>query len=388
MTNKSTAPRRTLRIAMNGVTGRMGYRQHLVRSILPLRETGLRLDDGTLVDVEPILVGRNADRLAELAALHEVPTWTTDAAAVIADPAIDVYFDAQVTSRRAAALTAAIKAGKHIYTEKPTAETLEEAIELARLAQNAGVVAGVVHDKLYLPGLVKLRRLVDEGFFGRILSMRGDFGYWVFEGDGQPAQRPSWNYRAEDGGGITVDMFCHWNYVMEGILGPVRSVTAKAVTQIPVRWDENGREYAATADDAAYGIFEIDGGIIAQINSAWTVRVRRDELVEFQVDGTHGSAVAGLRNCVAQHRSSTPKPVWNPDLPVTEPFRDQWLDVPANADLDNGFKLQWEEFLRDVIAERPHRFGLLSAARGVQLAELGLQSSECGMRLEVPEIAL
>ncbi|MDP0397807.1 Gfo/Idh/MocA family protein [Tsukamurella strandjordii] len=388
MTNKSTAPRRTLRIAMNGVTGRMGYRQHLVRSILPLRETGLRLDDGTLVDVEPILVGRNADRLAELAALHEVPTWTTDAAAVIADPSIDVYFDAQVTSRRAAALTAAIKAGKHIYTEKPTAETLEEAIELARLAQNAGVVAGVVHDKLYLPGLVKLRRLVDEGFFGRILSMRGDFGYWVFEGDGQPAQRPSWNYRAEDGGGITVDMFCHWNYVMEGILGPVRSVTAKAVTQIPVRWDENGREYAATADDAAYGIFEIDGGIIAQINSAWTVRVRRDELVEFQVDGTHGSAVAGLRNCVAQHRSSTPKPVWNPDLPVTEPFRDQWLDVPANADLDNGFKLQWEEFLRDVIAERPHRFGLLSAARGVQLAELGLQSSERGMRLEVPEIAL
>ncbi|GAA1092465.1 Gfo/Idh/MocA family oxidoreductase [Tsukamurella strandjordii] len=388
MTNKSTAPRRTLRIAMNGVTGRMGYRQHLVRSILPLRETGLRLDDGTLVDVEPILVGRNADRLAELAALHQVQTWTTDAAAVIADPAIDVYFDAQVTSRRAAALTAAIKAGKHIYTEKPTAETLEEAIELARLAQNAGVVAGVVHDKLYLPGLVKLRRLVDEGFFGRILSMRGDFGYWVFEGDGQPAQRPSWNYRAEDGGGITVDMFCHWNYVMEGILGPVRSVTAKAVTQIPVRWDENGREYAATADDAAYGIFEIDGGIIAQINSAWTVRVRRDELVEFQVDGTHGSAVAGLRNCVAQHRSSTPKPVWNPDLPVTEPFRDQWLDVPANADLDNGFKLQWEEFLRDVIAERPHRFGLLSAARGVQLAELGLQSSERGMRLEVPEIAL
>ena len=384
----ATSPRRTLRIAMNGVTGRMGYRQHLLRSILPLRDAGLVLEDGTRVAVEPILVGRNADKVADLAAEHGVQEWTTDVAAVIADPTVDVYFDAQVTSRRVEALAAAIKAGKHVYTEKPTAETLTEAIELARMAHNAGVVAGVVHDKLYLPGLVKLRRLVDEGFFGRILSMRGEFGYWVFEGDGQPAQRPSWNYRAEDGGGITVDMFCHWNYVMEGLLGAVRAVTARAVTHIPTRWDEAGQAYSATADDAAYGIFEIDGGIVAQINSSWAVRVYRDELVEFQIDGTHGSAVAGLRRCVAQQRAHTPKPVWNPDLPVTERFRDQWLEVPANADLDNGFKLQWEEFLRDVLAERPHRFGLLSAARGVQLAELGLKSSAEGCRLDVPEIVL
>ena len=373
---------------MNGVTGRMGYRQHLMRPILPLRDDGLVLEDGTRIDVEPILIGRNADKIAALAAQHGVAAWATDAASVIADPTIDVYFDAQVTSRRVEALTSAIKAGKHVYTEKPTAETLTEAIELARMAENAGVVAGVVHDKLYLPGLVKLRRLVDEGFFGRILSMRGEFGYWVFEGDGQPAQRPSWNYRAEDGGGITVDMFCHWNYVMESLLGPVQAVTARAVTHIPTRWDEDRRPYSATADDAAYGIFEIDGGIVAQINSSWAVRVYRDELVEFQIDGTHGSAVAGLRRCVAQQRAHTPKPVWNPDLPVTEPFRDQWLEVPANADLDNGFKLQWEEFLRDVVAARPHRFGLLSAARGVQLAELGLQSSAQGRRLEVPEIVL
>ena len=246
----------------------------------------------------------------------------------------------------------------------------------------------MVHDKLYLPGLVKLRRLVDEGFFGRILSLRGEFGYWVFEGDIQPAQRPSWNYRAQDGGGMTVDMFCHWNYVLEGILGRVQSVIAKTATHIPTRWDENGRPYPATADDASYGIFELEGGIIAQINSSWAVRVYRDELVEFQVDGTHGSAVAGLNKCVAQQRAHTPKPVWNPDLPVTESFRDQWLEVPANADLDNGFKLQWEEFIRDVAAGREHRFGLLSAARGVQLAELGLQSSAEGRRLEIPEITL
>ena len=382
-----------LRIAMNGVTGRMGYRQHLVRSILAIRDQGgVLLEDGTRVQVEPVLVGRDERKLRELAERHTIESWTTDAAAAIADPEIPVYFDAQVTSRRYAALTQAMDAGKHIYTEKPTAETLEEAVELARIAERTGVTAGVVHDKLYLPGLVKLRRLVDEGFFGRILSLRGEFGYWVFEGDHQAAQRPSWNYRKEDGGGITVDMFCHWNYVLEAVLGSVRTVNAQVTTHIPTRWDEKGAEYTATADDAAYGIFEIEtpGGdsVVAQINSSWAVRVYRDELVEFQVDGTHGSAVAGLNKCVAQQRAHTPMPVWNPDLPVTESFRDQWLEVPANADLDNGFKLQWEDFLRDVVAGRPHRFGLLSAARGVQLAELGLQSSAEGRRLEVPEISL
>ncbi|MBD8061903.1 Gfo/Idh/MocA family protein [Oceanitalea stevensii] len=384
---------RTLRIAMNGITGRMGYRQHLVRSILPIRdEGGFLLEDGTRVQVEPVLVGRREGAVREIAERHGVEHWTTDVDSVMNDPSIDIYFDAQLTSLRKATLTAAMKAGKHIYTEKPTAESLEEAVELARLGQETGVTAGVVHDKLYLPGLVKLRRLVDQGFFGRILSLRGEFGYWVFEGDVQPAQRPSWNYRKEDGGGMVVDMFCHWNYVLEGILGKVDAVTAKAVTHIPTRWDEQGKEYTATADDAAYGIFEVTtpGGdpVVAQINSSWAVRVFRDELVEFQVDGTRGSAVAGLRNCVAQERAHTPKPVWNPDLPVTEPFRDQWLEVPNNADLDNGFKLQWEEFLRDVVAERPHRYGLLSAARGVQLAELGLRSSAEGRRLEIPELTL
>jgi predicted dehydrogenase len=382
-------PPRTLRIAMNGVTGRMGYRQHLVRSVLALRDAGgLVTEDGQRVLVEPVLVGRSPDKLREIAERHGVERWTTDLDAVLADPDVDVYFDAQVTSRRVEAVTAALKAGKHVYTEKPTAETLAEAVELARVAESSGVVAGVVHDKLYLPGLVKLRRLVDEGFFGRILSLRGEFGYWVFEGEHQAAQRPSWNYRAEDGGGITVDMFCHWSYVLEGIVGRVQTVTATTATHIPQRWDERGQPYRATADDAAYGTFLLEGGVVAQINSSWAVRVHRDELVEFQVDGTHGSAVAGLQRCVAQHRASTPKPVWNPDLPVTEAYRDQWMEVPANADLDNGFKRQWEEYLADVVAGRPHRYGLLSAARGVQLAELGLRSSAEGRRLDVPEVVL
>ena len=379
-----------LTIAMNGITGRMGYRQHLVRSILPLREEGLELPDGTRIEVEPILVGRRPDAVAEIAERHGVERWETDLDKVLADDGVNIYFDAQLTNLRRAALTKAMEAGKHIFTEKPTAETLEEAVELERVRARAGVNAGVVHDKLYLPGLVKLRRLVEEGFFGRILSLRGEFGYWVFEGDHQPAQRPSWNYRKEDGGGMTIDMFCHWNYVMEGIIGRVEAVTAKAVTHIPPRWDEPGRAYDATADDAAYGIFELrtpDGDpVIGQINSSWAVRVFRDELVEFQVDGTHGSAVAGLFNCRAQQRGHTPKPVWNPDLPTTEKFRDQWMDVPANAELPNGFRAQWEEFLADVVNDRPHRFDLMSAARGVQLAELGLKSSAEGRRIAIEDL--
>jgi predicted dehydrogenase len=384
---------RTLRIGMNGITGRMGYRQHLVRSILPIRDQGgLTLADGTRVQVEPILIGRRPDAVREIAERHGVEHWTTDLESVIADDSVDILFDASMTSLRSATLTAAMKAGKHVFTEKPTAETLTEAIELARLRAEVGVTAGVVHDKLYLPGLIKLRRLVDEGFFGRILSLRGEFGYWVFEGEHQAAQRPSWNYRKEDGGGMTTDMFCHWNYVLEGILGRVRNVSARTVTHIPTRWDERGEAYEATADDAAYGIFDVEGPggdeIVAQINSSWAVRVHRDELVEFQVDGTHGSAVAGLQRCVAQQRAHTPKPVWNPDLPATESFRDQWQDVPANADLDNGFKAQWEEFLADVVAGREHRYDLLSAARGVQLAEAGLRSSAEGRRVDLEPIAL
>ncbi|GAA3704555.1 Gfo/Idh/MocA family oxidoreductase [Zhihengliuella alba] len=384
---------RVLRIAMNGITGRMGYRQHLLRSILPIRDQGgITLADGTRVTVEPVLVGRNEAKIAELAEKHGVEHYTTDLDALIDDPSIDVVFDASMTSLRYQTLSKAIAAGKHVFTEKPTAETLTEAVDLARQAKDAGITAGVVHDKLYLPGLVKLRRLVDEGFFGRILSMRGEFGYWVFEGEIQEAQRPSWNYRLADGGSMTTDMYCHWNYVMEGIIGKVKSVNSKTATHIPTRWDEKGEAYEATADDAAYGIFELEtpGGdeVVAQINSSWAVRVYRDELVEFQIDGTHGSAVAGLNKCVAQQRAHTPKPVWNPDLPVAESFRDQWLEVPANADLDNGFKLQWEEFLADAVAGREHRFGLLSAARGVQLAELGLQSAAERRTIDIPEITL
>ncbi|MEU7176015.1 Gfo/Idh/MocA family oxidoreductase [Micromonospora tulbaghiae] len=379
--------RTSVGIILNGVTGRMGYRQHLVRSLLAIREQGgVPARDGSRIWPELTLVGRDENRLAEIAERHGLPAYTTDLDAALADDAHRIYFDAQVTTAREKAIRAAIEAGKHVYTEKPLAEGFLASLELARLAAARGVRNGVVQDKLFLPGLRKLKRLVDGGFFGRILSVRGEFGYWVFEGDWQAAQRPSWNYRAEDGGGITLDMFPHWHYVLEQIIAPVTAVTAVTATHIPERVDETGARYRATADDAAYGIFELAGGIIAQVNSSWAVRVHRDELVEFQVDGTHGSAVAGLRDCRIQHRGATPMPVWNPDLPATEPFRAQWQTVPDNGEHDNAFKVQWEAFLRHVVDDEPFPWDFLAGARGVQLAEAGLRSAREGRRVPIEEI--
>ena len=379
----------TIGIIMNGATGRMGYRQHLVRSILAIREQGgVLLESGDRVQVEPILVGRNEKTLKELAAKHGIEHYTTNLDEALVDPRWQIYADFLVTKARASALRRAIAAGKAIYTEKPTAETFEEALELAALAQAAGVKNGVVHDKLYLPGLQKLKRLIDSGYFGRILSVRGEFGYWVFEGDWQPSQRPSWNYRKQDGGGIIVDMFPHWNYVLENLFGRVESVYTQASTHIPLRIDESGDPYEATSDDSAYAIFEIEGGIVAQLNSSWTVRVNRDELVEFQVDGTLGSAVVGLFGCKIQPRNATPKPVWNPDLAETHDYSTDWLEVPDNDVFENGFKTQWEQFIRYVVEDGPNEFDLLSGARGVQLAEQGLVSSATGRRIDLPLVTL
>lgn len=375
-------PDSTYRILMNGVTGRMGYRQHLLRSILAIRDDGgIPLPDGTRLQVEPVLLGRNAEKLARMADEHGIADWSTDLDTVLAEDTAPIYFDSQVTSERKKAILKAAAAGKHVYTEKPIAETVAEGQELVDAADRHGIINGVVHDKLYLPGLMKLKRLVDSGFFGRILSVRGEFGYWVFEGDYLPAQRPSWNYRAEDGGGMVLDMFCHWNYVLENLFGAVEAVTAKAVTHIPERWDESGERYDATADDAAYAIFELAGGIIAQVNSSWAVRVERKELVEFQVDGTRGSAVAGLFNCRIQPREATPMPVWNPDLPTTEDFRGQWREIPDNQEFGNGFRAQWEQFLLDVHHGRPHRYDFAAGVRGLELVDAGLQSSAEGRRV-------
>jgi len=379
--------RKVIHVAVNGVTGRMGYRQHLVRSLLSIREQGgVRLSDGTLVCPEPVLVGRSEERLREIASRHGLDRWTTRLDEVLSDPSVEVYFDSQVTSAREESLLRAIAAGKHVYTEKPVAGSLEGAVRLARAARAAGITHGVVHDKLFLPGVIKLRRLVEAGFFGRVLSVRLEFGYWVFEGDQVQAQRPSWNYRAQDGGGIVLDMFPHWQYLLTDLFGPLVALYARAATGVPRRWDEAGAAYDATADDAAYAVLEFAGGAFASVNSSWTVRVNRRELLELQVDGTHGSAVAGLRHCAIQHRVSTPMPVWNPDLPDPIDHRALWTDVPDNASFDNGFKAEWELFLACAASREPFRWDLAEGARGVQLAELALRSSAQGRRVEVPDL--
>jgi predicted dehydrogenase len=374
-------------IIMHGITGRMGMNQHLIRSVLAIRDQGgVQLADGSFLVPDPILVGRNADKVEAIAKAHNVERWTTDLDAALANREDTLFFDAASTKLRPELLKKAIDADKDIYCEKPVSESLAEALDIAAYAKSKGVQNGIVHDKLDLPGLKKLQRLRDSGFFGRILSVRGEFGYWVFEGDWMPAQRPSWNYRAADGGGIISDMLCHWRYVLDNVVAPVKAVSCLGATHLAERWDENGNAYMADADDAAYATFELEGGIIAHINSSWCVRVRRDDLVTFQVDGTHGSAVAGLHSCYSQHRVNTPKPVWNPDQPQTMNFFDDWEEVPDNTVFDNGFKVQWEEFLRHVAEDAPWSYTLLEGAKGVQLAELGVQSWKERRWLDVPAL--
>ncbi|KFL30349.1 oxidoreductase [Devosia riboflavina] len=374
-------------IIMHGVTGRMGYNQHLVRSILAIRDQGgIALANGDRLVVDPIIVGRDRDKIERLAKKHNIARWGTDLDAALANPDDTIFFDAGTTLMRAGLLEKALAAGKHVYCEKPTSDDLEVAVNLAKTARASGLKHGVVQDKLFLPGLMKIKMLRDSGFFGDILSVRGEFGYWVFEGDWQKAQRPSWNYRKNDGGGIILDMLCHWRYVLDNLFGEVKAVSCLGATHIPERVDENGKRFKADTDDAAYATFELEGGVVAQINSSWTTRVRRDDLVTFHVDGTHGSAVAGLHKCWTQHRVNTPKPVWNPDQPQTMNFFNDWEEVPDNWPADNGFKVQWEMFLRHVAEDAPWPYGLEAGAKGVQLAELGLKSWAERRWLDVPKL--
>jgi predicted dehydrogenase len=364
----------TIGIIMNGVTGRMGLNQHLRRSIQAIiAQGGVKAGDDVIMP-KPLLVGRNAAKLEAISNECGGLPWTTDLDSALADPAYSVYFDAQTTDRRAPCVKKAVAAHKHVYCEKPSADTLATALEIYRCAEAAGVKHGVVQDKLWLPGMLKLKTLRDTGFFGDILSVRGEFGYWVFEGDTVPAQRPSWNYRKEQGGGIIIDMLCHWRYVLDNLFGGVKAVSCLGGTHIPRRWDESGRPYDCTADDSAYATFELEGGIIAHFNSSWCVRVRRDDLLTIQVDGTRGSAVAGLRHCWVQPYGATPRPVWNPDVENPLNFFEGWQKVPEQMPFDNAFKRQWELFLLHIVKGEPFPWTLLAGAKGVQLAEKGIES--------------
>jgi predicted dehydrogenase len=378
-----------LGVIMNGVTGRMGTNQHLARSVMAIRkEGGVRLADGTRVIPDPILVGRNAKKLKKLAAEHGLERWTTDLDEALGNPDDTVFFDAASTKLRPAVLKKALAAKKHIYCEKPVATSLAQALDLYRAARKAGVRHGVVQDKLWLPGLLKIKALRDAGFFGRILSVRGEFGYWVFEGDEQGAQRPSWNYRGKDGGGIILDMLCHWRYVLDNLFGEVKSVSCLGARHIATRWDENGTKYRASADDAAYATFRLAGDVVAHFNSSWCVRVRRDDLVTFQVDGTRGSAVAGLTRCFTQSLAETPRPVWNPDVRQTHDFGADWKEVPDDKLYDNAFKVEWELFIRHVCEGAPFRWDLLEGAKGLQLVDCALKSWRTRRWIDVPRLKL
>ena len=376
-----------LGIIMNGVTGRMGMNQHLIRSIVAIRnEGGVALKNGDRVMPDPILVGRNAEKLEGLAKAHGLTRWTTDLDGALKNKDDTLFFDAATTQLRHKLVKQAIAVGKDIYCEKPSADNLADALDLVRTAQKAGIRHGVVQDKLFLPGLLKLKMLIDSGFFGRMLSVRGEFGYWVFEGDMQPANRPSWNYKKAEGGGIILDMLCHWRYVLDNLFGEVESVSCLGAIHIPKRWDENDKPYEADADDAAYATFQLKGGVIAHINSSWCTRVRRDDLVTFDVDGTHGSAVAGLQKCWSQARVNTPRPVWNPDIPQPIKFFETWSEVPGVGNYDNGFKTQWEMFIRHLYDGAPFKWTLLEGAKGLQLVEAGLQSWKERRWIDIPPL--
>jgi predicted dehydrogenase len=373
---------------MNGVTGRMGTNQHLVRSVLAIRtEGGVRLASGDRVMPDPILIGRNPDKVAALAKQYGVERWSTDLDKALANKEDELFFDAATTQMRPKLLEQAIAAGKHVYCEKPIATTLQEALVACRRAEEAGIKNGVVQDKIFLPGLLKLKMLRDSGFFGRMLSVRGEFGYWVFEGDWQAAQRPSWNYKLDEGGGIILDMLCHWRYVLDNTFAEVKSISCLGTTHIPQRWDEGGRAYKADADDAAYATIQLEGGVIATINSSWCVRPYRDDLVTFQVDGTHGSAIAGLHDCMMQARQATPRPVWNPDQKQTLDLYASWQPVPNFANSDNGFKVQWEMFIRHLVEDAPYKYTLREGAKGLQLVEAAVQSWKDRRWVDIPALS-
>jgi len=365
---------RAIGIVIDGATGRLGSTQHL-RSLMAIRsEGGLAISNGDRLLPQPVLLGRNAEKLAGLAAANGGLKWSTDRDACLADGEIAIYFDAGATGGRAARAAAALAAGKHIYVEKPLAETLADALDLARRAEHARLKAGVVQDKLFLPGLVKLRKLYEAQFFGRILSIRLDFGWWVFDGTPYPAQRPSWNYRKATGGGLILDMFAHWRYIFDRLLGEIKVVSCRHMTALPERRDESGNQYAVDVEDTAFAVFELAGGVLAQVSSSWANRVKRDDLLQIQVDGSLGSAVCGLHRCFVQPLVATPKPFFDPERPQPMVFDEQWQEMPDIEPIRNGYRAGWELFLRHVAEDAPFPSVLLEGAKSVQLAEACHQS--------------
>ena len=368
---------KTLGIILHGVTGRMGTNQHLIRSIKSIQnEGGIKLSDGNFLNLDVILSGRDKDKLSNLSKKHQISKWTTDLDKILQDSSYQVFFDSASTKMRAENITKAIKYNKHIYCEKPSAEKFQEAYDLFLLAEKKFVRHGVVQDKLFLPGLIKLKKLIQQNFFGKILSVKIDFGYWVFTGkdENQPSQRPSWNYRKEEGGSIIIDMMCHWQYIITHLFGEIEDFVCMGKNHISTRYDNNAKSYHANADDACYAIVNLKNGILVQINSDWCTRVRKDDLVTFKVDGELGSALATLSQCYLQPLDKTPRPIWNPDEKQKHNFFNDWELVFENETYENAFKTQWILFLKHIAEGSPWDYGLEKGAEAVRFAELALKS--------------
>lgn len=376
-------------VIMHGITGRMGYNQHLVRSVLAIRDQGgVVLKSGEKVMLDPILVGRNGAKIEEIAKKHNVARWTTDIDAALANPDDTLFFDSRHDADAWQPARKSHQGGQ---------ERLLRKADFRQRGRGAGNCqtgrkrrrsnTAWCRTSCSCPAFASWRCCVTAAFSARSSRCAASSAIGFSKAIGSRLQRPSWNYRLKDGGGIILDMLCHWRYVLDNLFGPVKSVSCLGATHIPERFDEQGHAYAADADDAAYATFELEGGAIAHINSSWAVRVRRDDLVTFQVDGTHGSAVAGLTKCWTQHRTNTPKPVWNPDQPQTIDFYKTWQEVPDNVTYDNGFKAQWEMFVRHLVDNDPWPYGLMEGVKGVQLAELGLRSWKERRWLDVPALS-
>ena len=374
---------------MNGVTGRMGTHQHLVRSILAIRKQGgVKTDTGDIIMPDPILVGRNEEKLKSLASECGIKRFSKNMDTCLSDPDNQIYFDAQTTTYRVEGVKKAIKAKKAIYCEKPIAVDYQDAIALCKNVKANGLKNGIVQDKLWLPGIQKLQHLITQNFFGKVLSVHGEFGYWVFDGKTQPTQRPSWNYRKEDGGGIITDMFSHWRYLVDNLFGEITSVSCLGAKHIQSRIDEEGKEYICTTDDAAYATFLCSTGVICQFNSSWATRVRRDDLLTLQIDGIDGSAVAGLNKCYIQKHRDTPRVVWNPDVEFPVNYYNDWQEIQRSQHYENAFKIQWELFLKHVVCDTPFRWSFLEGAKGLQLADLALQSWDRRCWIDVPNLLI
>ncbi len=379
---------RRIGIVMNGITGRMGRNQHLTMAIGGIRKDGgLLLKDGTRLMPDPILLGRDAERVQAVAKAAGIEKWSTDLDAALSDTNYPIYFDGVSTKARPGNLHKAIAAGKHIYTEKPTAESFADARGLYDAAKAKGIKHGVVADKLWAPGLAKLRQLVKTGFFGKVLMVRIEGCYWVFEGDLQPAQRPSWNARKADGGGMILDMMPHYSYMLDAVGGRPLDVVCHADTLVKKRWDEKGEPFTADADDSCLAISRLAGGAMAQIMSSWCVRVKRDDIIVMQVDGTEGSAVAGLQHCYIQRREGTPKGQWSLDVAAPVDFYKDWQKIPETEPYKNAFRIQWEMFLRHVIEGGDYPWNLRAGAQGVQYAEAAEQSWRSRRWIDLPEVA-